>query len=80
MILNLAIWFALHTMFRETVPLRGYGFGFDMPVLASVDPWALVLSAAALVAIFRFKVGTMQVLAACSAAGILLYLTGVATP
>ena len=79
-ILNLAIWFALHTIFRETVPLRAYGFGFDMPVLASVNPWALILSAAALVAIFRFKVGTMQVLAACAAAGVLLYLTGVAAP
>src|SRR6202011_679329 len=61
-ILNLAIWFALHTWFRATMPVGGYGFGFDMPVLASVNPWALVLSLAAIVAVFRFKVGTMQVL------------------
>src|SRR5207248_1412739 len=27
-ILNLAVWFALHTWFRETVPLQGYGFAF----------------------------------------------------
>jgi len=37
-ILNLAIWFVLHTWFHETVPLRGYGFAFDAPVLASVNP------------------------------------------
>src|SRR3989440_7611635 len=49
-ILNLAIWFALHTWFRDTVPVGAWGFGFDMPVLASVNPWALVLSIAALVA------------------------------
>jgi chromate transporter len=79
-ILNLAIWFALHTWFRETVPLQGYGFVFDVPVLASVNPWAIGLSAAALVAIFRFKTGVIQTLAACSAAGILLYLSGVVTP
>jgi chromate transporter len=79
-ILNLAIWFALHTWFRETVPLRGYGFAFDAPVLASVSPWAVSLSAAALVAIFRFKTGMIPTLAACSAAGILLYLSGVVTP
>ncbi len=79
-ILNLAIWFALHTIFRATVPIGGYGFGFDMPVLASVNPWALELSLAALVAVFRFKVGTMQVLAACSAAGIVLYLAGAVAP
>src|SRR6266853_2430324 len=79
-ILNLAIWFALHTWFRETAPLRWYGIGFDMPVLASVNPWAFILSLAAIVAIFRFKAGTIQTLAACSAAGILLYLVGLATP
>jgi len=79
-ILNLAIWFALHTWFRETVPLHGYGFAFDVPILASVNPWAVALSAAALVAIFRFKAGTIQTLAACSAAGMLLYLSGVVTP
>jgi chromate transporter len=79
-ILNLAIWFALHTWFRDTVPVGGYGIGFDMPVLASVNPWALALSLAAIVAIFRFKAGTIQTLAACSAAGVILYLTGLVAP
>jgi chromate transporter len=79
-ILNLAIWFALHTWFHEAVPLRGYGFAFDVPVLASINPWAVALSAGALIAIFRFKAGTIQTLAACSAAGMLLYVSGVVTP
>jgi len=79
-ILNLAIWFALHTWFRDTVPVGGYGIGFDMPVLASVNPWALALSLAAIIAIFRFKTGTIQTLAACSAAGVVLYLAGLVAP
>jgi chromate transporter len=79
-ILNLAIWFALHTWFRETVPVGGWGFGFDMPVPASLSPWALALSAAAMIAIFRFKIGTIQILAACSLAGIVLYLAGAVAP
>jgi chromate transporter len=79
-ILNLAIWFALHTIFRETVAVRGFGFAFDMPVLASVNPWALALSLAAIVAIFRFGAGTIHTLAACSAAGIVLYLVGFVAP
>lgn len=79
-ILNLAIWFALHTWFRETVPVGGWGLGFDMPVPASLNPWALALSVAAMIAIFRFGVGTMQILGACSLAGILLYLAGVVAP
>jgi chromate transporter len=79
-ILNLAIWFALHTWFRVTTAVHGYGFAFDMPVLTSLRPWALALSLAAIIAIFRFKAGTIQVLAACSAAGIILYLTGLVAP
>jgi chromate transporter len=75
-VLNLAIWFAVHTIFRETWPVRGFGFSFDAPVLASVDPWALLLSAAAVVAMFRFKAGMIPTLAACSAAGVALYLLG----
>lgn len=75
-VLNLAVWFAVHTVFRETWPVRGMGLSFDAPVLASVDPWALLLSAAAVVAMFHFKVGMIPTLAACSAAGIVLFLLG----
>jgi chromate transporter len=76
-ILNLAVWFALHTWFRQTRPVHALGFGFDAPVLASVDPWALALSAAALVAVFWFKVGMIPTLLTCSAIGVVLYLAGV---
>jgi chromate transporter len=75
-VLNLAIWFALHTVFRQVTPVQGYGLAFDMPVLSSVDPWALALSVAAIIAIFRFKVGMITTLLACSAIGILLHLVG----
>jgi chromate transporter len=75
-ILNLAIWFAIHTVFRAVQPVRGYGFSFDAPVLASTDPWALALSVAAAVAIFRFNAGMVPTLAACSLAGLVLYLAG----
>ena len=76
-ILNLSVWFAIHTLFVRTFEVRGYGLTFDAPVLASVNPWALALSLAAAIAIFRFKAGMLQTLAACSAAGIALYLAGV---
>lgn len=75
-VLNLAIWFAVHAIFRETLPVRGLGFSFDAPVLATVDPWALLLAAAAVVAMFRFKVGMITTLAASSAAGLGLYASG----
>jgi chromate transporter len=75
-ILNLAVWFALHTVFAQVTPVRRYGLAFDMPVLSSVDPWALGLSLAAAVAILRFKVGMIAALIACTGAGIVLHLVG----
>jgi chromate transporter len=75
-IANLAIWFALHTIFREVAPVRGYGFAFDVPVLASADLGALALSLGAAIAIFRFNLGMIWTLAGCCAAGIILFATG----
>jgi chromate transporter len=75
-VLNLAIWFALHAVFRQVTPVRAYGLRFDMPIFSSVDPWALALSLAAVVAILRFRVGMIPTLIACTAAGIVLHLAG----
>jgi chromate transporter len=75
-ILNLAIWFAIHTIFRETVAADAGPLRFDMPVAASVDLWALLLSIGAVIAMFRLKTGMLATLAASCAAGIGLYLLG----
>jgi chromate transporter len=75
-VLNLSIWFAIHTIFRETVPVRAFPFAFDAPRLMSIDLWALALSVAAAVAIFRFKVGMILTIAGSCAAGMVLYLSG----
>jgi chromate transporter len=75
-ILNLSIWFAIHTVFREVTPIHAFGLSFEMPVLGSVDPAALLLSLAAAIAIFRFGTGMLTVLAASCAAGLLLYVMG----
>ena len=75
-VLNLAVWFAVHAVFRETVPVRSFGLAFDAPRITSVAPWALVLAVAAAVAIFRFKVGMITTLGACCAAGMILYFLG----
>jgi chromate transporter len=75
-ILNLAVWFAIHTVFRQTVATNAGPVHFDMPVLASVDPWALLLSIAAVIAMFRLKAGMLTTLAAASGAGAALHLLG----
>jgi chromate transporter len=73
-ILNLAVWFALHVLFAKLVPTTVLGATFGMPVLSSVDIPALVLAVAAAIAIFRFKFGMIPVLLASSLAGMAYYL------
>jgi chromate transporter len=75
-ILNLAVWFAIHTIFGATVPVTVWPFAFDAPILSSLDPWALVLSLAAVVAIFGFKTGMIPTLVSCCAVGVVLHLIG----
>jgi chromate transporter len=73
-ILNLAVWFALHVLFAKLVPMQWLGASVEVPVLNSVDVPSLVLSLAAAVAIFRFKFGMIPVLLACSLAGVVYSL------
>ena len=73
-ILNLAVWFGLHVLFGEVREVEGFGVSLDIPVLATIDPAALVLTLAAIVAVFHLKIGMIPVLAACSAAGVLYFL------
>lgn len=71
-VMNLAIWFALHVVFREVRTFEVFGVGPDLPVLASIDWRAALLSAAAMIAMLRFKVGMIPTLAACAVAGVLI--------
>jgi chromate transporter len=73
-VLNLAVWFGLHVLFGEVHELKGFGMSLEIPVLATIDPAALALTLAAIVAVFHFKIGMIPVLAACSAAGVLYFL------
>jgi chromate transporter len=77
-ILNLGLWFALHALFERVEERRFLTGAVDVPVWTSLDPAALVLTVAAIVAVFRFNVGTLPVLAGCAATGIALRLAGLA--
>ena len=58
-VLNLAVWFALHVVFRGE------------PALASLDPVALAIAVAALLAMLRFHVGMLPTLAASALLGVI---------
>ena len=73
-VLNLAIWFALHTLFGGVDQLHSFGLTLNVPVLSTINWPTLALSALAMLAIFRFKLGMIPVLATSSLAGVAFYL------
>lgn len=73
-VLNLAIWLGLHTLFAE-VGERSVGpVRLLLPTLSTLDSTVLVLSAGAFLAIFRFKAGILPTLAGSAALGALARL------
>ena len=68
-ILNLAVWFALHTIFGAVQETRLGGLRLWGPVWHSLDLPALTLAIAAAIVMFRFKVGMLPTLAACALIG-----------
>ena len=74
-ILNLSAWFTLHSVFRTQQVAHLGPIEIEMPVWSSLDPFALLLAAAALVAMLRFRLGlgwTLAGAALVGAAGTLL--------
>ena len=72
-ILNLAIWFGLHTLFEGVVEIRAGPLRFDAPQLPTIDLAALLLTASALVAALRYRVGPMPLLVACGLGGMMYH-------
>jgi chromate transporter len=75
-ILNLAIWFALHVLFREVITVTAG------PIVAAVPDWktvnllAVALGAIAIASLFWLKLGLFRTLAICGGLGLILALVG----
>jgi chromate transporter len=75
-IMNLAIWFALHVLFRQAAIWEGYGMRIDVPVWSAINLPSLGLTLAALFAIFRLQLPMLVVLLAAALTGIAVILLG----
>lgn len=69
-IANLALWFALHVLFREIRNVEIAGMWVQFPDFASIDWAAAAIALAAAVAILRFRIGTLTALAFGALAGL----------
>jgi len=68
-ILNLALWFALHVAFARVGEWEGFGMRVLRPELASADVAAITIGVAAGVALIRYKKNLVATLAVAAAAG-----------
>ena len=71
-VLNLAVWFAVHTLFARVGTLSAGPFGMLWPEVSSLDWRMLALSTLAFVLVFALKRGMAVTLAVCGVAGIVL--------
>jgi len=77
-ILNLALWFALHVLWREVFVWEWGPLSVDLPVMASIDWAAAGLSVLTLVAVFSLRLGMVTVLGGAALLGVVLRLAGLA--
>ena len=73
-ILNLAVWFAIHTLFGAVATQRAGPLHIEVPVWASVQWLPLAIAAAALVAMLRLRAGLGWTLAGSALAALVASL------
>ena len=69
-IANLAIYFAIHTLFRDVSTLTWGPLQLQVPEPASLKPLALAVTAFAAVLLFRAKWSVLRTLGACALVGL----------
>jgi chromate transporter len=70
-VLNLAVWFSFHVLFGEVRAVGLPGLALELPVPASLDLPAVLISLVAAALVFRFRASVLQTLAAAGALGIM---------
>jgi chromate transporter len=72
-ILNLALWLALHALFDRVDTVHRFGLILNLPVWSSLNWAAAAIAIAAMVAVFAFRLGVFSVLAGACIAGLTAY-------
>ncbi len=70
-ILNLAVWFALHTLFGRVDRIQTGPLDLHVPVWQTLDPGAFLIAAGAFAALFALRWGMLKTLAGGVALGLL---------
>jgi chromate transporter len=75
-IANLAVFFAVHTLFSSTDRFAWGPVDVELPALGSIEPLSVAIAVIAAVLLFRFTWPVLRTLAACAALGLIAALVG----
>jgi chromate transporter len=75
-IANLGVYFAVHTLFSDTVAVDGGPLSLELPVLTTLRPVPLVIALVAAVLLFRLKWSVLRTLGVCAVLGLVAGLAG----
>lgn len=78
-IANLALYFAVHTLFNDTTRFDAGPLNLDLPTLTSFRPIPAAITAIALTLVFALRWPMLRVLATCAALGVVAAITGLPT-
>ncbi len=73
-VLNLAIWFAMNTAFASVTPTSVGPVSLSVPDWSTINWASIAISLVAAVLVFKFRTGTLKVLAVCAGLGIVITL------
>jgi chromate transporter len=72
-VLNLAVWFSLHTIFGQVSEAHASGVRFYVPDLSTIDLVAAAIATGAFIAMFQLRWPMLRTLAISAATGAILY-------
>ena len=75
-IANLGVYFAVHTLFSDTVDVDSGPLGFELPDLTTLRPVPLLIALVAAVLLFRIKWSVLRTLGVCALLGLAAGLAG----
>jgi chromate transporter len=73
-VLNLAVWFSVNTIFGKVDDIHAFGMHLIVPVWTTLKVPALAIAAFAALAIFRFKLSMLKTIGISAALGVLYHL------
>jgi len=73
-VLNLSVWFSIHTLFEQVNEAHAFGMRLLIPVWQTIDFVSLFIAVGACIALFQFKQGMIRTLGVSAVIGFVYFM------